>query len=208
VRPTVVTLLGIALFLFIPLVLYLFVVHPEPIAGSLVAGVALMVGHRFLAAPYADATRSTTCIWCNRVLDGEETRTSVEVGTPGGSRRFVACTGHAEPAGRFFAWLDRCRLPLRLGIGVPLMTLLASLAGTTLGWHPPLAAVTDLFRLIVGLTVQVAALGPLLGTVTPTSRAAFPLHNFSLLGQRNLLWILRLVGLWWVIDAGRSLLVG
>ena len=26
----------------------------------------------------------------------------------------------------------------------------------------------------------------------------FPVHNFFLLGVRNLLWIFRLVGIWWI----------
>ena len=59
---------GVLLFLFIPLVLYLFVRHPEPIAASLAAGVGLMLGHRFLARPYMVRAMPRKCVWCNRVL--------------------------------------------------------------------------------------------------------------------------------------------
>ena len=37
------------LFLFIPLVLFLYVQHPAPVGLSLAAGVVLMLGHRLLA---------------------------------------------------------------------------------------------------------------------------------------------------------------
>jgi hypothetical protein len=31
-----------------------------------------------------------------------------------------------------------------------------------------------------------------------TAAAAFPVHNFYLLGIRAILWIFRLVGAWWI----------
>ena len=193
---------GLALFLFIPLVLYLFVAHPEPHAASLAGGVALMLGHRFLARPFMERVRGSRCIWCARVLDAGAARAAVLVTEGDGGGDFVACPGHAGPAQRFFAWLDRHRLPLRLGIALPLLALLAALAGAAAGAPGALAAATDLFRLAIGVTVNVAALGPLLGAATAAPRAAFPLHNFTLLGVRNLLWILRLVGLWWIVAGG------
>jgi len=197
---------GIVLFAFIPVVLFLFVRHPEPIVASLVAGVALMLGHRFVARPYMERVRERKCIWCNRVLAPEAPRRHVGVLVGDGEVSFVACPGHETPAGRFFAWADRLRLPLRLGIGVPLVALLVALALATSGdarWTP---GATDIFRLVVGLTVNLAALGPSLGVIAATPRAAFPLHNFTLLGLRNILWIFRLVGLWWILSAGRTLL--
>ena len=206
VRPAAATLAGLLLFLFIPLVLYLFVAHPEPVGASLVAGVVLMVGHRFVARPYFERVRARKCIWCNRALDGGA---NLEVAAPGGPVVFAACPAHVEPAGRFFSWVDRLRLPLRLGIGLPLVALLVALGaaavGAELGSPERLELVTDLFRLVVGLTVNLAALGALAGRPRPLPRAAFPLHNFSLLGVRNLLWVFRLVGLWWIVDAGRAL---
>src|SRR5260370_32954604 len=59
---------GVLLFLFIPLVLYLFVRHPEPIAASLAAGVGLVLGHRFLARPYMVRAMPRKGVWCNPVL--------------------------------------------------------------------------------------------------------------------------------------------
>lgn len=206
-------LLGLALFLFIPLVLFLFVAHPEPVAVSLGAGVFLMLGHRFLARPYMERVRERKCVWCNRFLAEGSGREWVGVAVGDSEVDFVACSGHAEPARRLFAWLDRLRLPLRLGIGAPLVALLAALAAAATGDTRFAAVATDLFRLLVGLTVQIAALGSSRGSVEPSPekaggtvpRATFPLHNFALLGIRNILWIFRLVGLWWIVAGGHAL---
>ncbi len=201
---------GIGLFLFIPVVLVLFVRHPEPIAASLVGGVVLMLGHRFVARPYFDRVRGAKCIWCNRWLEGREgggepERLEIEAG--GAAVGFVACPGHAEPARRFFAWVDDRRLLLRLGIGVPLVALLAALAAAVFGDREWLAGATSWFRLVIGITVNVASLGPFVPpTRTGVPRAAFPLHNFSLLGVRAILWIFRLVGAWWIVTGGLEIL--
>lgn len=205
-RPGALQATGVALFAFIPVVLFLFVRHPEPIAASLVSGVALMLSHRLLARPYMERARGRKCIWCNRVLAAEAARSGIAVVAGGEQIGFVACPGHDRPAARFFAWADRLRLPLRLGIGVPLVALLAALGWAAGGDGRWLARATELFRLAVGLTVNLAALGPTLGALTGTPRAAFPLHNFTLLGVRNILWIFRLVGIWWIVGAGRVLL--
>jgi len=208
-RPWVANLTGLGLFLFIPLVLFLYVRHPEPVAASLIGGVVLMLGHRFLARPYMERVRNAKCIWCNRFSSPGARREEVRVEAPGGVLSFSACPAHALPAKRFFDWVDRLRLPLRLGIGVPLVALLAALVADALGDDRFVALGTESFRLVVGLTVHLAALGALLGRAHADGeappRAAFPLHNFSLLGLRNILWIFRLVGVWWIWAGGRAL---
>lgn len=195
-------LLGIALFLFIPVVLYLFVRHPAPIGASLAAGVVLMLGHRFLARPYFERAQRTKCIWCNRAGAPGDFPETVVVEAPKGPVRLAACAGHAEPARRFFAWTDRLRLPLRLGIGLPLLFLLGTLGVAAAGRVAPIEAATEAFRLLVGLTVELGALGPFVAADRSAARAAFPLHNFSLLGVAAILWIFRVVGVWWILAAG------
>jgi hypothetical protein len=189
---------GVLLFLFIPLVLFLFVRHPEPVGLSLAAGVVLMVGHRFLARPYMERAQAAKCLWCNRSLpEGSET---LELLTAAGPLTARCCPGHRTPAARFFAFADAWRLALRIGIFLPLLLLLGSLALTGVAGRPvPLPAITALFQLVVGLTVNVAALGPFLGKPGERPAVPFPVHNFFLLGVRNLLWIFRLVGIWWIV---------
>ncbi|HEY8019941.1 MAG TPA: hypothetical protein VIH93_02500 [Thermoanaerobaculia bacterium] len=199
---------GLALFLFIPLVLFLFVAHPAPVGLSLAAGVVLMLGHRFLARPYMRRALAAKCLWCNRMLlppasaiaPGEslEIRAGGEVATA----RF--CAGHRAPTLRFLSFLEAWAWPIRAGIFLPLLLLLGALTAAALGRAVPLATATDLFRLIVGVTVNVAAWGYLArgtGEDDRPVRVPFPLHNFTLLGIRTLLWIFRLVGIWWIVLA-------
>ena len=212
-------LLGLALFLFIPLVLFLFVRHPEPVGVSLAAGVALMVGHRFLARPYMEAARLRKCLWCNgRPRPSAATLPLLvggRAGNVGGSELVAAvCPHHRDPAARFVGFLDRARLPLRLGIFVPLLLLFAALLAAALGarrWLDPAVAV---FQLLVGITVNVAAFGYLAAKPDSSAggsgpvRPPFPAHNFLLLGIRNLLWVFRLVGVWWIASGAWSLARG
>ena len=205
-------LLGVALFLFIPLVLFLFVRHPQPVALSLGAGVALMVGHRFLARPYMEAARLRKCLWCNGRPRPSAATLPLLVGRggAGGGSELVAavCPRHRDPAARFVAFLDRARLPLRLGIFVPLLLLLAALVAAALGERRWLDPAVALFQLLVGITVNVAAFGYLAAKPAVPARPPFPAHNFFLLGIRNLLWVFRLVGLWWIATGAWSLARG
>ena len=181
------------LFLFIPVVLFLYVRHPEPIGASLVAGVVLMMGHRLLARPYMERVLPVKCAWCNRVLppEGGETLELGEI-------QARCCPGHRLPAARFFAFLDSWRWVLRAGIFVPLLLLLVTLAAAALGLEPPLEEVTAFFKLAIGITVNLAAFGYLFGQDRSPAAVPFPAHNFFLLGVRNLLWVFRLVGIWWI----------
>lgn len=197
-------LLGVGLFLFIPLVLFLFVRHPEPVGVSLGAGVVLMAGHRFLARPYMEAVRERKCLWCNGRPTPQGERLALRAGA--GEIGAVVCPRHHEPAARFAAFLERARLPLRAGIFVPLLLLLLALAAAALGERRWLDPAVDLFQLLVGITVNVAAFGYFTARPSAPARLPFPAHNFFLLGIRNLLWVFRLVGLWWIVRGGLGLL--
>ena len=201
-------LLGVVLFLFIPLVLYFFVRQPEPLHLSLITGTALMVGHRFLARPYMLAVRGRKCLWCNGAP--RPRREALQLLTGRGELVATVCPRHRLPAARFVAFLARFALPLRLGIFVPLLLLLVALAGgaaSERGWlETPLAQLPRLllplvvaaFQLMVGLTVNFAAWCYPLAEPVEQARLPFPAHNFFLLGIRNLLWVFRLVGIWWI----------
>lgn len=190
-------LTGALLFLFIPLVLFLFVRHPEPVGVSLAAGVALMLGHRFLARPYLARTLPLKCIWCNRILAQDETST-LELRAGRKALHARCCARHRKPAAKFFTFLQTWRWPLRLGIFVPLLFLLAALAASAAGQRAPVPFATAWFKLVIGVTVNLAAFGYLASREQAPLSVPFPVHNFFLLGVRNLLWVFRLVGLWWI----------
>lgn len=191
-------LAGLLLFLFIPVVLFLFVAHPAPIGASVAAGVALMLGHRFLARPYMLAVREHKCLWCNRLLAAGEPGERLAIATAAGPLEARFCPGHALPADRFLSFLGRAKPLLRAGIFLPLLALLGVLVAAALGRDVPVEGTTRLFQLAIGITVNVAAAGALLAR--PGAPASpFPPHNLFLLGIRNLLWVLRIVGIWWIV---------
>jgi hypothetical protein len=191
-------ILGVLLFLFIPLVLFLYVRHPEPVGLSLAAGVILMIGHRRLGRPYMRRALPWKCVWCNRVLP-EEGGESLELRAGAETLHARCCPGHRQPAARYFTFLQAWRWPLRLGIFVPLLVLLVTLAAAAFGREiAPLPTVTAFFQLVIGITVNLAAFGYLLVRERSPVAVPFPVHNFFLLGVRALLWIFRLVGIWWI----------
>jgi hypothetical protein len=118
----------------------------------------------------------------------------------------VACPRHRDAAARFLAFLARARLPLRVGIFVPLLLLLLALGAAALGHRRGLEPAVAFFQLLVGLTVSVAAWGYRWAAPAAPARVPFPAHNLFLLGLRNLLWIFRLVGAWWVVRGALGLL--
>lgn len=198
---------GLLLFLPIPLVLFLFVRHPEPVGLSLLAGVVLMLGHRFVARPWMERVRLAKCLWCNRFLPADAPGTErLEIATSGGPLVARCCAGHHDPAARYLAFLDAWSWPLRLGIFLPLLLLLGSLAAFALRGGGFVPTTTALFKLVIGATVNLAAFGYLAASPHPRPRVPFPPHNFFLLGIRNLLWIFRLVGIWWIIQGVRFFL--
>jgi hypothetical protein len=203
-------LAGWLLFLFIPLVLFLYVRHPRPLWASLAAGVLLMSGHRFLARPFMHRVRPVRCVWCSRWLaDGGAPASEAVVETRGGPLALLTCARHEQPTRRFFTLLDRLRLPLALAIFLPLLALLLSLAWAAFDPAPAdlarLATATAVFQLAVGLAVNAAAWGYLAAPPAGRLRVAFPLHNFYLLGIRTLLWVFRIVGILWIFQGLRAL---
>lgn len=204
---------GLLLFLFIPLVLILFLRQPLGPGWSVALGLAIMVVHRLVAASWAAKFADVRCLWCGRVGVGR----TVPVMASGRRWQMTACSdAHAALVARFLGFVVRFRIPVALGIFGPLAWLivasLSAAAGRPLLPHDTNALV---FRVVVALTVVVASLAPFMGQTSsarsPASaldppldhplRCPFPIHNLSLLGIGNTLWMFRIVGAWWLIDA-------
>jgi hypothetical protein len=204
-----ITIQGLLLFLFIPLVLLLFLKQPLGPGLSVAIGVVIMLGHRFFAAPWVAKFADVRCLWCGRV------GVSIRVPVMAGGRLWTmsACSeGHAGQVRRFLRFVQNRRAPIAAGIFLPLAWLLVASLASAAGW-PLLPHDTNalVFRVVVATTVVSASVFPFVGPPSPVRSPAeplncpFPLHNLFLLGIRNTLWIFRIVGLWWVLDGMRRL---
>ncbi len=202
------TVQGLLLFLFIPLVLFLLLRQPIGPGWSTAVGLAIMFGHRFVAEPWAAKYADARCVWCGRV--GASHPIEVIAGRRMWSMR--ACpNSHAALARRFLDALFRFRAPIAAGIFLPLAWLVVASFSEAAGHVlTPRATSALLFRVVVAATVVTASLLPLLpaGRMRQDApvRCPFPVHNLALLGIGNTLWIFRVVGAWWLVDGLRRLL--
>ncbi len=197
------TVQGVALFLFIPLVLFLLLQQPLGPGWSVAIGLAIMFGHRYLAEPWAAKFSDVRCLWCGRVGVSR----AVDVVAGGRTWPTRACSErHAELARRFLGFVFMFRVPIAVGIFAPLAWLLAASLAAAAG-RPLLPHETNalVFRVVVAATVVVASCSPFMPGGAEHSDAPahcpFPLHNLVLLGIGNTLWVFRLVGAWWLVDA-------
>jgi len=203
-RRWLIILQGIALFLFIPLVLFLYLRQPLGPAPSIVVGLAIMFGHRFVAAPWMARHATERCLWCGRPVAQGFSPPSVTfpVFSGGRDQTVAACSPrHRDAAGRFLTFVARYRAPIAIGIFVPLLVLILGTLAFATG-RPLLSPAWDTwqFKTIVALTVVVTSLTyRVIGGPVEPLRSAFPLHNLFLLGIRNTLWVFRLVGAWWLV---------
>jgi hypothetical protein len=203
-----IALQGAALFLFIPLVLFLFLRQPLGPGWSVALGVVIMLGHRFLAAPWMAKFADVRCLWCGRV--GHARHFTVRAG--GRTWTMSACSeAHEAGVASFLRFVQRFRLPIAAGIFLPLVWLLvaaaAAAAGRPLSPHDTNALI---FRVLVAATVVTSSVVPFVAsrpadTDDRALRCPFPLHNLFLLGVGNTLWVFRLVGAWWLVDAALRL---
>lgn len=193
-------LAGLLLFLPVPVVLALFTQQPLGAWASLGLGVLLMATHRSYARPFALRRAGRRCLWCGGPAgDGP----SVALDEPGARTAWRACSReHGERLRRTLGWAVGHRVFLAAAILGSLIVFLAltSLAGLGLpaGLVPEDAIAV--FRLGVAAAVLplgwlAAGRGPL---GEPAGRLPFPVHIQALVGTRWVLWLFRLVGLWWL----------
>jgi hypothetical protein len=198
---------GLLLFLPVPLVLWLLTAQPLGPGASLGTGVAVMLTHRLYARPFALSRSSRRCLWCGGP-SGEGPALDVE--EPPGRTSWRACGGpHAARLVRTLSWASRHSRFLAAGV---LGTLLVFLAGALLAaaGRPAWLVAGDpvaVFRLGIALTVLplgwLGPRGPLAGDPGPRRppRVPFAVHAQALVGTLAVVWLFRLVGLWWLAAA-------
>ena len=192
-------ILGVALFLPVPIVLWLFTRAPFGPLLSLAVGTAVMATHRLYTRPFALARAGRRCLWCGGTARGA----LVEVDEPFGRTQWRTCSAphHARLLGTL-ATAERHRTALKFGIlgGLAGFLLLALAAASGVFPAFEFADAVACFKLVVALTVLpfgwLAARGP--RPERGPLRVPFPLHIQALVGTVAVLWLFRLVGLLWL----------
>jgi hypothetical protein len=195
-------LIGILLFLPVPIVLFLFTRAPLGIAWSLGLGIALMLSHRAYARPFALSRAQRRCLWCGRaVTDGPV----FAVEEPLGTTCWRACgEAHGVRARRFLGWAGARRRFLLIGILGTLVAFLLAAAAMAAGLadarrYPD---AVNSFRLAIALTVLPLGLLATRGAPADAAlRPPFPVHIQALIGTWAVSWLFRSVGIAWLILA-------
>jgi hypothetical protein len=193
-------LAGALVFLPVPLVLWLFTRQPLGPWASLGAGVLLVLTHRLYARPFALLCAGRRCLWC---------------GGPAGEGPAVVVlepfgTSHADLLTRTLGWAaDRSRL-LAVSILGSLALFLCGAVAAALGRPAWLEPGDPVAALRLGVALAVLPFGWLAPAShardSPSGSAAgralpFPVHVQALLGTLWVVWLFRLVGLWWLVAA-------
>lgn len=193
---------GALLFLPVPIVLVLFTRAPFGPLASLGAGVALMVTHRLYARPWALARAGRRCLWCTRPA---EAGPELAIEEPFGRTTWRACSeAHADYVRRFLRWAGTHALLLKAGIlGTLLLFLIAGLLAT-LNPLGPVAYADAVAFFKMGIAVTVLPLGWLAlnrPSVDGPLRVPFPVHIQSLVGSWTVMWLFRMIGAVWLVQA-------
>lgn len=186
--------IGFILFLFIPLVLFLFLKHPLGIFPSFVIAVVIMIGHRFVAIPFMNRFRNLRCLWCGRTSRSRVQQTV-------GSIQFEFCQQSCiTKAKRFFDFCSRYALFLRAGIFIPLAWYVITMILNALNViHFPEDWNHFIFQFFIAITVVTISFLYPTGKETDSPSFPFPIHNLFLLGIQNTLIVFRIVGIWWIV---------
>ena len=188
---------GILLFVFIPLVLFLFLRYPFGIIPSFGAAIAIMISHRFVAIPFMNRFRKFRCLWCGRTSRPRVAQ-SVECGKP---IEFEFCQELCiNRAKRFFDFCSHYAMILRIGIFIPLAWyVLTMILDAIKVFHFPREWNQFIFQFFIACTVVSISFLWRIGKETDSPNFPFPIHNLFLLGIQNTLHVFRLVGIWWII---------
>jgi hypothetical protein len=197
-NPWKIQLLGIGLFLFIPLVLFLFLQYPFGILPSIFTGIVIMFAHRFIAKPFLKRFHLSRCLWCGRT---SRPREALNISTARDTTlTFQACQqGCLASSKRFFNFADKYKTLFRLGIFLPLVWYLVTMI--LIGLHQfafPIEWNRFIFRFFIACTVVAVSFLYRTGREIENIQFRFPIHNLFLLGIKNTLYVFRFVGIWWI----------
>ena len=208
-------LVGLLLFLPVPVVLGLFTRAPLGVGPSILLGVVIMLTHRLYARPWALERAGRRCLWCGG--PAANGALPVEVVEPPGRTVWRACSApHADRLRRTLGWVAHHRPLVLGGIGGAILALVIGGPLAAHGWLGPATFpdVSILFRTLVALTVlPLALIGPYSRNRGPEPpRVPFPVHIQALIGTNAVVWLFRVVGaiwlaqglIYWLTEAARG----
>lgn len=195
------SLLGVLLFLPVPLVLLLFTRYPLGVPISVGLGVLLVATHRLYARPFALRNAGARCLWCARRVNHPW---PLEIDEPGGGHAWATCSEtHRTRLRSFLGWAQRRGLFLRIGIlgglAIFLPLLLVSHRGALGSWSP--SDSSALFRGVIALTVLPLGWLGLRAEPEARPRVPFPVHIQALIGSFWVMILFRVVGIVWLAGA-------
>jgi hypothetical protein len=208
--PNSIHLLGVLLFLFIPLVLYLLLKLPFGVGPSLGIALLIMGGHRFVVGNFVRRYSRERCFWCGRT-GKQRQRLTVSSGTSNGNGNengnskngtmFEFCVDRCTAkAKRFFYFCNRYKDYIRAGIFGPLIFYALTVPLFLIN-KPivPMEWETFVFRFFIACTVVAVSFFPIKGESQRSLSFPFPAQNLLLLGIQNTLFVFRYVGIWWIL---------
>ena len=198
---------GVALFLFIPLTLFIMLVFPLGILLSLLTAIALIGSHRFIARPYMMKNKEHKCLWCNMIPE-KMVHSTIIVKEGQKELTFNACQEKCQQeiikffsfTGNYGQWIKWCIIiPLFLYI-VGSLLLLSGFYHWDIKWNKVF------FKGIIAFCVIVISIVYKIKTKSKELSFPLPIHNLLLLGIRNTLWIFRIVGVWWLYTVFKDIM--
>jgi hypothetical protein len=198
-------LVGIVLFLPVPLVLWLFTQQPLGTLPSVVVGVVIMATHRLYARPFALSRSLRRCLWTGGPASGDS---GVTVTEPLGTTVWATSSPRARTHVRSTLGTAHRLAPLlRVGILGPLVVFIVGAPLAAAGWLGPVRSADTVALFQVGVALGVLPLGwwgprspePPRGPIA----VPFPVHIPALIGTLWVVWLFRVIGLWWLAQGIR-----
>lgn len=197
-------LVGIVLFLPVPLVLWLFTRAPLGVTPSIVVGVVAMATHRLYARRFALSRADARCLWTGAAATEGAVVTIQEPGATTSWR--VSDEARRSRILRFLGFAHRSRLWLRATIlGAIVVVVFGSVAVSVTPFDAiDHADISALFRLVVALGVlPLGWLGTRLGPeAAQPAPVPFPVHIQALVGSVVVMWLFRIIGIVWLFQGG------
>lgn len=191
---------GIAYFLPVPIVLWLFTQAPLGVRRSIALGLVMVVTHRLYARPFALRFAGERCLWSGATIAEGPV---VEIREPGGVSTWRCRSEREEDRlRRLLSYASRNRALIRVGIVGVLAIFVAGSLFIDRGLLGPLVRedAVAFFRGGIALVVLPLSIqGPRARRDDDQALASpFPVHIQALIGSAAVLWLFRIVGAVWL----------